>query len=173
MVNQINNLNTKQRRIIRVKKILLLRANKENILSRSTFSPFNSYSSCSRTSTKIFSSKNLDNYINLQDFLNKIHQTNLEFNENNENNENIEIKLTRQERNRLSAKANRDKKNNDLECLTGKVQQLQNQNEFLQTLLSKYPPHLVAQVESRLRAKHELEIRDNSLQQQSFFPDHE
>lgn len=170
MVNQINNLNTKQRRIIRVKKILLLRANKENILSRSTFSPFNSYSSCSRTSTKIFSSKNLDNYINLQDFLNKIHQTNLEFNENNEN---IEIKLTRQERNRLSAKANRDKKNNDLECLTGKVQQLQNQNEFLQTLLSKYPPHLVAQVESRLRAKHELEIRDNSLQQQSFFPDHE
>jgi hypothetical protein len=55
--------------------------------------------------------------------------------------------LTRKERNRMSAKASRDKKNHEIETLSKKIESLENENKDLISFLSRLPQSVLVQLQ--------------------------
>lgn len=60
----------------------------------------------------------------------------------------IKAPLTRQERNRESAKESREKKNREIDHLSNQVQNLEEENEKLKTFLLNLPPSIAKQLQS-------------------------
>jgi hypothetical protein len=71
----------------------------------------------------------------------------------------IPTKLTRAVRNRVSAKASRDKKNNEIEALSKKVERLESENKDLISFLSRLPQSVLNQLQDSDQCHHLLSLK--------------